>query len=67
MTNYSLDIVATAKSLSYKVGDTLKLAVDVVKGVEHTYARCDNLDAFHFVGESVSDSEFNSSMFDNGF
>ena len=66
MTNYSLDIVATAKSLSYKVGDTLKLAVDVVKGVDHTYARCDNFDAFHFASESVSDSEFKSSVFDNG-
>ena len=67
MTNCSLDNNATAKSLSYKVGDTLKLAVDVVKGVDHTYARCDNLDAFHFASESVSDSQFKSSVFDNGF
>ena len=66
MTNYFLKIVATAKNLSYKVGDTLKLAVDVVKGVDHTYASCDNLDAFHFAGEPVCESEFKSSMFENG-
>ena len=48
------------------MGDTLKLAVDVVKCVDHTYASCDNLDAFHFAGEPVSESEFKSSMFENG-
>ena len=39
----------------------------MVKGVDHTFARCDNLDAFDFVSESVSESEFKSSMFDNGY
>ena len=67
MTNYSLDIVATAKSSFYKAEDTQKLAVGMVKGLDHTYVRCDNLDAFHFASESVSDSEFKSTMFDNGF
>ena len=67
MTNYSFDIVATAKSLFYKAEDTPKLAVDMVKGIDHTYARCDNLYAFHFVSEPVSESEFKSSMFDNGY
>ena len=66
MTNYSFDIVATAKSSFYKAEDTPKLSVGMVKGVDHTYARCDNLDAFHFASESVSDSEFMSSVFDNG-
>ena len=55
MTNYSFDTVATAKSLFYKAEDTPKLAVDMVKGVDHTYARCDNLDAFDFVSESVGE------------
>ena len=66
MTTCSFDIVATAKSLFHKADQTPKLAVDMVKGLDHTYARCDNLDAFHFAGEPVSESEFKSSVFDNG-
>ena len=67
MTNYSFDIVAIAKSSFHKAEDTPKLAVGMVKGLDHTYVRCDNLHAFHFAGEPVSESEFKTSVFDNGF